>query len=216
MNHSIYVISHIPERFPTIARSMYPQRVNYFDGSGFESFSKLINSCVAACPTEIVIIASYKVLPTNQDVLKLLDLINQGYAFVGLCNFRFFGFKKELFRRIGPLDERYLGGGFEDYDFCVRLAEANLAAYFTTEVVCNHAPSSWGDYSYGNKIWATKWRHTWQEGNRIPIELTRTWPEEKYNYDFGPSVPTEFIMPKDRSYLWPDLHVQPFFKMKIS
>lgn len=215
MNHTIYVISHTPERFPPIARSMAPQRVNYFDGTGYESFSKLINSCVASCPTEIVIIASHKVMPTNQDVLKMLELIEKGFAFVSLCNFRFFGFKKELFRQIGPFDERYMYGGFEDYDFTVRLIEADLAAYITTEVPCVTEPSSWGDYKYGMTIWANKWLHTWTEGVSYPTVLTRAWAEEKYNYDFGQKQNIKFLSSKYHSYIGPNPHVAPFYYMKI-
>lgn len=215
MSHTIYVISHVPERFPPIARSMAPQRVNYFDGTGYESFSKLVNSCVAACPTETVIIASHKVMPTNKDVSKMLCLIEMGFAFVGLCNFRFFGFKKELIRQMGPFDERYKHGGFEDYDFTVRLIEADLAAYITTEVTSVTEPSSWGDYKYGMSVWATKWHHTWTKGISHPTVLTRTLPEEKYDYNFGPSTNVKFLSSKEHSYIWPNPHVTPIYNMKI-
>jgi len=213
MSYSIYVISNVPEKFPPIFHSLKPERVNFFDGSNFESFSKLVNTCVHSCPTETIIISSHKVMPKAEHVAKVLYLLEYGFAFVSLCNFRFFAFKKELFRRMGPFDERYVGGGFEDYDFCVRLVEADLASYITTEVPCNHAPSSWGDYSYGMKVWSTKWKHTWQEGNPIPLSLERKWPEEQYNYDWGASTSIKYLSSKTHSYIWPDPHVEPFFKI---
>lgn len=214
-NYSIYVVTHIHEKFSAVAQSLEPENAELFDGRGYPSFSKLINTCVAKCSTETIIIASHKVLPKAEHIQKILTLLEKGYAFVGLNNFRFFGFKKELFRRIGPLDERYLGGGFEDYDFFVRLAEADLAVYVTQEVYCNHGPSSWGDYSTAIKNWQAKWKHFWEPNNPAPACVKRMFPEEKYDYDFGPSVPTNYLSSKEHTYLWRDPHVWVFFKMKI-
>jgi hypothetical protein len=214
MSYTVYVVSNKPEKFPPIVNSLKPIRTNYFDGSGFESFSKLINCCVTSCPTETVIIASDKVLPNAGHVQKTLDLLDKGYAFVGLFAFAFFGMKKELFRQVGFLDERYVGGGFEDYDFYVRLAESNLAAYVTTEVPYYSGGSSW-DYTNSYKFWGKKWYHTWEPENPIPKSLTRTLPEEKYNYDLGPNIPVTFLSSKEHTYTWENPHVSPFFKIGI-
>jgi len=65
--------------------------------------------------------------PIDENIQKTVKLIEEGYAFVGMYRFGFFGFKKELFRKIGPMDERYVGGCWEDDDFYIRLREANLS-----------------------------------------------------------------------------------------
>jgi len=54
-----------------------------------------VNHAIVSADNEIVIICNYKVRPTP----------NEGYGFVALFRFTFFGFKKELFRRIG-----FIGG----------------------------------------------------------------------------------------------------------
>lgn len=214
MTYNVYVISNKPEKFPPIVEKLKPVRTNYFDGSDYPSFAKLVNSCVAACPTEIVIMASDKVLPVAEHVYKTVELLEKGYGFVGLFAFGFFGLKKELFRRIGFLDERYVGGGFEDYDFYVRLAESDIAAYVTQEVEYHPSKSSW-DYTRSYQFWSYKWIHTWEPNNPIPVSLERSMPEEKYNYDLGPSLSTEFLSSKQHTYTWDNPHVSPFFKIKI-
>ena len=191
MNYTLFLISNKPQYYKPIQDSLLPEKLYYFDGTGVESFSKLVNSCVASSPTETVILMSDKVLPTQEHVKKALQLLEDGYAFVGLYSFAFFAFKKELFRKIGMMDERYVGGGFEDYDFFVRLSEANLAVYNTQEVPYTLSASSW-NYDKSYKYWTTKWRHYWTEGNPLP-RLERTMWEEQYNYELGPSKPIQFL-----------------------
>ena len=112
MNHSSFVISNRPHLFDPIQRSIAPEPVRYFDGTGYPSFSKLVNSCVASADTETVILMSDKVMPGNADVTRLLELLAQGYATVAFYRLAFFGFKKQLLRNIGMFDERFVGGGF--------------------------------------------------------------------------------------------------------
>jgi hypothetical protein len=191
MNYTLFLISNKPQYYKPIQDSLSPEILYYFDGTGAESFSKLVNSCVESSPTETIIMMSDKVLPTQEHVHKVLQLLEDGYAFVGLYSFAFFGFKKELFRKIGMMDERYVGGGFEDYDFFVRLSEAKLAVYNTQEVPYTLSASSW-NYDRSYAFWTTKWCHFWTEGNPIPRFERRMW-EEQYNYNLGPSIPTKFL-----------------------
>ncbi len=213
-DYTIFVISNKPYKFSKIAETLKPERVNYFDGSGYESFSKLVNSCVQMCPTEKVIILSDKVLPNTEHIQKIIRLIDSGYALVGLYRFACFGFKKELLRRIGMFDERYIGGGFEDYDFIVRLIEANASMYITEEIPYETMPSSW-DYNKTYPFWCTKWKHTWESGKQEPIKFERTLEEEKYDYKLGPSVPCEFFPLLEHSYVTDVIHTKPFFYIDI-
>lgn len=215
-SYSLYVISNKPEKFAPIAKKLLPERVHYFNGYGYKSFAKLVNDCVTSAPTETVIIVSDKVLPTPDHVKKVLTLLDDGFGFVGLHRFAFFGFKKELFRRIGMFDERYNSGGFEDYDFTVRLIENNIACFISDEVEYTPSKSSW-DYSSSYSHWSTKWRYTCVEGSQEGRTLTRTMSEETYNYQLGKSIPIDFLPCKAYSYVSPECyqHAGAFFHMDI-
>jgi GT2 family glycosyltransferase len=187
MNHSSFVISNRPHLFEPIQQCIFPEPVQYFDGSGYPSFSKLVNSCVASADTETVILMSDKVMPANEDVVRLLELLNQGYAMVAFYRLAFFGFKKQLLRNIGMFDERFVGGGFEDDDFYIRLKEADLGVYITHEIPYTKSSSGW-NYSLAQGHFVNKWGNIIQNGN-----AKRMLSEEQYNYNLGPAVPVEFL-----------------------
>ncbi len=209
MMYSLYVISNKPEKFDAIVESLTPCRVSYFDGAGYKSFSKLVNSCVAQCPTETIIIMSDKVLPTAEHVKRTLDLLQLGYAFVALYRFAFFGFKKELMRRIGMIDENYVGGGYEDDDFYARLVEQDLPLYITHDVPYTAAPSSW-NADRAREYHFSKWQF-----DGATHELKRNKAEPKLNYDLGPSIPTTFLPSKEFSYT-PLPQVAQYFYLNIN
>ena len=191
--YSCYVISNKPDLFQPIQNSISPQFVEFYDGTGMASFSKLVNSCAAKCPTEIVLMMSDKVMPTSEDVKKAIVLLEKGYGFVALYRFAFFAFRKELFRKIGPMDERFVGGGYEDDDFYIRMKEANIAMYVTEEVAYTKSGSSW-DYSESVKHFINKWIPNFNPDVKLHHnEIERRIPEMLHPYEFGPSVPTTFL-----------------------
>jgi GT2 family glycosyltransferase len=165
----------------------YP--AEFFNGSGYPSFAKLVNDITMHCPTEIVIIASSKVRPTSYCVEQMIELLDKGYGFVGLYRFGFFGFKKDLIRKIGFMDERYLGGNCEDADFLLRLLEANIAIFEAESTIYHKGTSSW-DHTAANKHHKKKWGTGKKKQRRLI--------EEKYDYDPGPSQGTKFL-PFDKS-----------------
>lgn len=121
---------------------------NWFDGTNCSSFSKLINLCILDCKTENIIIINDKARPTYNNIIKMINLINDGYGFVGMYRFGFFGFNLDLIRRIGWFDERYIGQGYQDDDFIVRLRESNISVYLSEEIeYLIRTPSRWGDES---------------------------------------------------------------------
>jgi hypothetical protein len=187
MSHSSFVISNRPHLFEPIQQSIFPETVKYFDGTGYPSFSKLVNSCVASADTETVILMSDKVIPTNNDVNRLLELLNQGYAMVAFYRLAFFGFKKQLLRNIGMFDERFVGGGFEDDDFYIRLKEANLGVYITHEIPYTKSSSGW-NYNLAQGHFVDKWGNITESG-----QVKRMLSEEQYNYNLGLEVPVEFL-----------------------
>lgn len=197
MKYSCYVVSNKPHLFSAIRKSARPEKINYFDGTGYSSFSKLVNSCIAASTTEIVIIMSDKVLPTQSDITKVVSLVEQGYGLVGLYRFGFFGFKKQLMRQIGMMDERYIGGGYEDDDMYIRLKEANISMYMTEEIEYQRSVSSW-NYSLSKNHFMNKWVDTESPLYHPTVKLSaehikRKLSEEQLNYNLGKEVPTEFL-----------------------
>jgi hypothetical protein len=214
MQYSCYMISNKPHLFANIEKSISPEKVNYFDGTGYSSFSKLVNSCTSTADTEIVIIMSDKVLPTAADVQKTVSLINQGYGLVGLYRFGFFGFKKQLMRQIGMMDERFVGGGYEDDDFYIRLQEANIAMYITEEVEYLKSSSSWNQ-SKTCQIFIDKWIPNISPTEKLhnnPVQ--RRLVELPTDYNLGPAIPANFLSwdytvakpSKSRKYAKPPLY----------
>lgn len=189
MNFNIIIPSNKPER--AAETHAHLRNVGYdslwFNGDNYPSFSKLINDSVLSCPSETVIICNDKARPRKQDIEKTLSLLDSGYGFVGLYCFGFFGFRKQLFRQIGPLDERFLGGNYEDCDFLRRLNEANIACYMTYEAPYLELGSSWN-----TGLSKIHFDNKWIDAAPDNLFCKRLLSEEDYNYDFGPAVHTSF------------------------
>jgi len=190
MNYTCYLISNKPQFFPKIQESILPEKLNYFDGTSYPSFSKLVNSCAEQCPTEIVIILSDKVYPTSTDIQKMLSLIEKGHGLVCLYRFGFFGFKKELMRRVGMLDERFSSGGYEDDDYYIRLKESNISMYVTEEATYEKRKSSW-NYSESKGHFFKKW--TINKDSTGITNTRRNLTEIPLNYNLGPSTNDKFL-----------------------
>lgn len=185
--YTCFLISNKPHLYSEVIKDLEIETINFYDGTNAKSFAELVNKCVASCETEIVILMSDKMRPTDTNILQTLTFINQGYAFVGLYRFGFFGFKKELFRKIGPLDERFVGGCYEDDDFYVRMCEANLAIYLSHDVAYVGSQSSWNPIKSREHFYK-KW-HMDEKTNKTYRKLK----EVTHDYNFGPSVPTNFL-----------------------
>jgi hypothetical protein len=176
-----------------VAESLHPLPTVWLNGIGAPSFAKLINTCAQHCPTEIVIICNDKSRPKPSDVERMLALIADGFGIVGLYRFGFFGFRKEVFRRIGPFDERYIKGGFEDDDMHRKSAEANIAIYEREEIEYWENWKSRWDSTRAQIHFQNKWREISQVLNHYRnngrLLNPRMLPEERYDYDFGPAQP---------------------------
>jgi len=168
-----------------------------FDGTSYPSFSKLVNECITSSKYEKVIICNDKARPTNSVIEKILTMLDEGWGLVAPYRFGFFGFKKDLIRRIGFFDERYIGGGYEDNDFILRLKEANISYYESEEIPYLSLPTSWHYEISGlaENYYQIKWK---LEENTY----TRRLPEEDYGYDIGPFNKSTFI-PFEKSELLP-------------
>jgi hypothetical protein len=161
------------------------EEVIWKNGHGYPSFSKLINDCVVESPTETIIICNDKARPKKEHIEKVLNLLEQGYGFAGLYAWGFFGVKKELFRTIGFMDERFVGGNYEDSDYIRRMLEGNIAMYNTFEIDYINMSSGW-DISNTK----THFDRKWENGENY---IKRLLPEEVYDYDLGEKTNMTFL-----------------------
>lgn len=126
----------------------------------YSSYSEMINHAVATSKTEWMIFINDRVKPTPDEVRKIISYLENGYAFVMLYNVAFMGFSKELIRKVGWWDERYLLGGWEDRDWVWRMKQNNLCIYESLESTHDYSWKSHlnklGGISSG-EFWRLKW-----------------------------------------------------------
>jgi len=153
----------------------------------YDSYSKLINHSVATSPTEWVILINDRALPTVDEVEKMINLLQNGYACVLLYNVAFMGFSKELIRKIGWWDQRFTWAGWEDRDWVWRMCASNLAIYESQE--------STYDWSWKTPLTNSSYdstQHWYTKYNQQDYEIYKNLPEETYKcWDkfIGESIP---------------------------
>jgi len=183
LNYSIIIPSHnmILAQQAKSYLSGFP--VSIFNGTGYPSYAKLINNCILSTKEEIVIIVNHKIRATSLDIFKMINLIHKKYGMVCMRNFYFYGFKKDLIRKIGFFDERFIGGACEDSDIVRRMIENNIGWYDSVEVPLIIQKTSW-DQSKAYKFFYKKWK----DGG-----LERLLPDEKYDYNLGEYKGAKFL-----------------------
>lgn len=141
----------------------------------YDSYSKLINHSVATSPTEWIILINDRTLPTVNEVEKMINLLENGYACVLLYNVGFMGFSKELIRKIGWWDERFTHAGWEDRDWVWRIYLNNFAIYESLE--------STYDFSWKTNLTNTSYdstQHWYNKYNQQEYVIYKNLPEETY------------------------------------
>lgn len=198
MNYGIICPSNRPHLVEDVRSSLAPLTVYHVDGNGYSSFSKLINKCITTSFSfETIIICADRMRPKPADVEKILRLLDQGYGLVCLYCFGFFGFRKDLIRKIGFMDERFQHGGQEDTDFMIRCAEANIAIYEAKEIPVYNTSTNWrpgSNLSHFNNKWT-----------RVNDTYFRQLPEEKYDYKLGRYKGSEFLPWSESITIFPEL-----------
>lgn len=191
-----------------VIKSLHPLQTHILIGNNYPSFSKLVNDAIVLCPTEIMIFCSHRVRPTPQNIQLLLDRIDAGYGLATLYRLGCFGFNKELIRKIGFFDERYLGGGYEDNDFYIRLQEANISYYEDESIEYHPGESTW---VHPEKT-PSKYKSTIFYKEKWNIDsyefIKRKLPDVHY-YDIGPSNPDITFKP------WKDSKILQFSKWQL-
>lgn len=195
-NCSIIIMTHNVNIVNEIIAELSPLPVLVFNGQGFPSFSKLANTIIASAEHDNVIFINYKARPRKEHIYKTLDLLSKGYGFVGLYRFGFFGINKNLIKKIGFFDERYVGGEYADDDIIIRLLEHNIALYFSEEITYHYKPSLW-DNTTVKQFFLKKW--TQDSVNNI---IYKNLPEEEYNYELNIKNPIDNFLDRSQTYIW--------------
>ena len=98
------------------------------------------------------------------------------------------------------MDERFIGGNYEDSDYIRRMLEGNVAMYNTFEINYIKMISGW-DISKTKSHFDNKWENGY-------MYIKRLLPEEKYDYDLGEKTNESFlpwsesILGIDLEYVW--------------
>lgn len=115
-------------------------------------------------------VINYTFSKKNNDVLKFAEIINMKYSGVYEHTHRIIGFcmliKREVIDQVGLLDERFGPGGFEDYDYCLRVNQHGYKIMIAKDVFVYHFGGrgySKNDLDYNNlrkqnfQIFVDKW-----------------------------------------------------------
>ena len=183
MKYSIIIPSHNSTLAQQAKNCLWGLDVSIFNGQNYPSYAKLINDCILSAKEEIVIIVNHKIRATPLDIYKMVYLINKGFGLVCMRNFYFYGFKKDLIRKVGFFDERFIGGGCEDADLIRRLIENNIGWYDSVETPLIIIPTSWDQFK-AYKFFAKKWKN---------YGLQRLLPDEEIKYDLGYFQGSKFL-----------------------
>lgn len=98
--------------------------------SRYTSFSQMVNDAIDDTDSEFMIFCNPKTKFKSSDIEFIIEKLSNGYCFASVVSFGFFGFSKELIRQIDMLDERFIGGEYEDDDFAIRLSKFGKAVWW--------------------------------------------------------------------------------------
>jgi hypothetical protein len=130
---------------------------------------KIWNQCIKECPTEYVILASWRQRPTP-DHFKIIDeKLKEGYGCVFFDDLHFFSFSKHLTTIIGFFDEGFTMGQFEDTDWYNRLKTSDIGVFCGDISEETGILSTWlGDLGVANRrYYDSKWTEDKSSGSLI-------------------------------------------------
>lgn len=180
----IYVPSCRHNYYYDIVKCLPSFNVELFDGTNYQSCSKLMNDVIMKCPTEVVFVIHDKTRPTAEEVYQALDYVIEGHGMAWLWPFAFGAFKKDAIRQVGFYDERFADGHYEDCDLIRRFREQNVSLVMLHKAARVSVNTLWPSIK-SEAFYKTKW-----DG---PGEWTRIGPDEEAKYDLGPSTGSKFL-----------------------
>ena len=167
------------------------------------------NQCIEMCPTDNVIIYSWRQRLTKEQFNSIPDCLSKGFAAVTFDGLHVFGFNKYLISKIGLFDSGFKFGQFEDTDWWYRLKFYNLAICCDDNVpeerIVNgsYVNSTWLDPNETNKkYFLTKWKEEPAQNTIYLYKLEENYSARKYYEKFKPQ--TEYLS-WDNSILTPGL-----------
>jgi hypothetical protein len=134
------------------------EREKNFDGF-YNSFSQIINESVIESESEFIFWIHPRVTVNFEMLDSLVLLLCSGYAFASEINFGFFGCPKQLFRKIGMFDERFVGSEHEDTDWFFRMKFNGIPSFERgNHEICPDDAHVWGPLrGLGRTIFEEKW-----------------------------------------------------------
>jgi hypothetical protein len=151
----------------------------------YPSYSALINDSIVTSKDEYIILVNDRSTPHANQANKMINHLKSGYACSLMYNVGYMALSKELFRKIGGWDTRFLNGGWEDRDWVFRIAEANLKLYESQEGTYDY---SWKSPLQENDRCAKSepyFKQKWSIGSHF---ISRNMDEQKEDLlDLGPS-----------------------------
>ena len=120
--------------------------------------AKIWNQCIRECPTEYVIIASWRPRPDACIFDKIKQKLDEGFGLVAMETLHFFAFSKHLTTTMGWFDTGFTKGQFEDTDTFNRLFVNDIALYIADEIREVPHQSMWLDFQNNKDYFHTKWK----------------------------------------------------------
>lgn len=146
------------------------------------------NQCIEECPTDYVIIYSWRQRLSREQFESIPQRLGEGYAAVTFEGLHVFGFHKYLISKIGLFDSGFKFGQFEDTDWWYRLKYYDLGIVCDDDVaeerVINgrYVDSTWLDPSETNKkYFVTKWTEVKPE-NKILLHKNEENFDKRLQY----------------------------------
>lgn len=118
---------------------------------------KIWNICIKECPSERIILASWRPRPEPRHFEIIDKYLNDGFGMVALETLHFFALPKSVLYKIGLFDESFILGQFEDTDLFNRFFMQDIAMYVSEEIQEVSYPTMWGDGSANKAYFDTKW-----------------------------------------------------------
>jgi hypothetical protein len=145
----------------------------------YDSYSQMVNESIVTSPTERILLVSDRVVPTAEEAVESFELLESGFAMAGMWGIAYMAVTKELFRRVGWFDERFLGGGFEDDDYTLRMKIADVAVY---ESIHSNYDFSWRPpRKDGHAACAASEPHFHRKWHIMNDYIAKVIPEETYD-----------------------------------
>lgn len=165
-------------------------RVSYIHNDGGRPpLVKIWNRCIEACPTDHVIITSWRQRPTPEHFQIIEEKLANGYGMVAFDGMHMFAFHKYLTQRVGWFDEGFTTGQLEDTDWWYRLKQNDIAIYVGDvgeERLVNgqYIDSCWLNGTPNKIYFDTKWKENFIEGSlTLYHEELNIADRNKYSYE---------------------------------